>query len=130
MGMLLGVIALFAVLAGGVAVVQAIAMVRVAPASERLASYLPLGWWKFPQLEAKVGPAGLPHLTIYKRAVSVSVVFVIVGLILSGLASNSKAPDAQAASRLFNEQQTVTAMFAPIDQSRVATAPGTTFLES
>ena len=57
MSILLGVIVLFAVLCGIVAVVQAVAMVRAAPAGENLAGFMPLGWWKFSRLEAKAGPA-------------------------------------------------------------------------
>lgn len=86
MSILLGVIALFAILSLIVAAVQAVAIVRLAPAGERLGSYMLLGWWKFGQLERKAGPAAAPHLNIYKRATIAFLVFIVLGVVLSGIA--------------------------------------------
>jgi hypothetical protein len=88
MSVLLGVILLFAVLSLVAAAVQASAMLRLAPAHEQLDSFMPLGWWKFGQLERKAGPAAAPHLLIYKRAVIAFVVFLLLGLALSGWTVN------------------------------------------
>lgn len=126
MSVLLGVISLFAVVSLIAASVQAAAMVRLAPAGERLASFMPLGWWKFRQIESKAGPKASAHASIYKRAVLAFLVFLVLGLILSGwTAGQRQAPatatlDVPAASQFaFNTEI-----------SRVATMPGAPILES
>lgn len=86
MSILLGVILLFAVLTLVVAVMQAVAIVRLAPASEKLAGFMPLGWWKFGQIAQKAGPAAAEPFNIYKRAVIAFLVFLLLGLVLSGIA--------------------------------------------
>ena len=86
MSVLLGVIVLFAVFTLIVSVMQAVAIVRAAPPAENLAGFMPLGWWKFRQLDAKAGPAAAANLVIYKRAVVAFVVFLLLGLVLSGIA--------------------------------------------
>lgn len=128
MSVLLGVIVVFAVLTLIVAVMQAIAIIRVAPAGENLAGFMPLGWWKFNQIEAKAGAAAAPALNIYKRAVIAFVVFLLMGLILSGWAINrAPAPvSASAEPRLINDPRVIPAEFAlNTDLRRVATMPGT-----
>lgn len=127
MSILLGVIALFAILSLLVAAIQAVAIVRLAPASERLGSYMLLGWWKFGQLEQKAGPAAAEHLAIYKRAAIAFIVFIVLGVALSGWAVNqSPAPaSASAAPRLINDPRIIPAQFAlNTDLRRVATMPG------
>jgi hypothetical protein len=133
MSVLLGVITLFAVLTLAIAVMQAVAMVRVAPASERLASFMPLGWWKFRQLEAKAGPAAAQPLNIYKRAVIAFIVFLLLGLALSSWTINrTPAPDsASAQPELINDPRVIPAEFAfNTDNRRVAIMPGALLLES
>jgi hypothetical protein len=133
MSVLLGVITLFTVLALVVAVMQALAIVRVAPASEKLASFMPLGWWKFRQIEAKAGPAAAEPLNIYKRAVIAFVVFLVLGLILSGWAANqASAPEsASVEPQLINDPWVVPTEFAVnTELSRVAMMPGAPVLES
>lgn len=117
MSVLLGVILLFAALTLVVAVMQAVAIVRLAPASESLAGFMPLGWFKFRQLEQKAGPAAAQPLNIYKRAVVAFLVFLVLGLVLSAWTVN-RTP-AQSADTAFNS-----------DLSRVATMPGALILES
>ncbi|WP_332687221.1 hypothetical protein [Devosia sp.] len=133
MSVLLGVITLFAVFTLVVAVMQAVAIVRVAPASEKLGSFLPLGWWKFRQIEAKAGPAAAQPLTIYKRAVIAFIVFLLLGLFLSSWTIN-QTPAPQSASaepRLINDPRVIPAEFAfNTDNRRVATMPGALLLES
>ena len=127
MSILLGVIVLFAVLCGIVAAVQAVAVVRAAPAGENLAGFMPLGWWKFSQLEAKAGPAAAQQLTIYPRAVIGFVTFVLLGLILSGWTINQTPAPASASAepRLINDPRVIPAQFAfNTDTRRVATMPG------
>lgn len=116
MSVLLGVILLFAVLALIVAVMQAVTIVRVAPVSANLAGFMPLGWWKFRQLEQKAGAAAAQPLNIYKRAVIVFIVFLLLGLVLSGWAVSRTDGTADTA---FNS-----------DLRRVATMPGAPILES
>src|SRR3546814_445840 len=105
MSVLLGVIVLFAVLALVVAVIQAVAIVRAAPAGADLAGFMPLGWWKFSQLEAKAGAAAAPSLIIYKRSVIAFIVFLLLGLFLSGWVSNQTPAPATASAepRLIND---------------------------
>ena len=127
MSILLGVIALFAVLSLAMAIVQAVAIVRLAPASERLGSYMLLGWWKFGQLEQKAGPAAAPHLAIYKRAAIAFIVFIVLGVALSGWAVNQTPAPASASTepRLINDPRVIPAEFAlNTDLRRVAIMPG------
>ena len=127
MSILLGVIALFAILSLVVAAIQAAAIVRLAPSSERLGSYMLLGWWKFSRLEAKAGPAAAQQLNIYKRAVIGFVTFVLLGLILSGWTINQTPAPASASAepRLINDPRVIPAQFAfNADNRRVATMPG------
>ena len=133
MTILLGVIALFAILSLIVAAFQAVAIVRLAPASERLGSYMLLGWWKFGQLEQKAGPAAASHVNIYKRAAIAFLIFIVLGVALSGWAVNqTPAPaSASAESRLINDPRVIPAEFAfNTDTRRVATMPGALMLES
>ena len=127
MSILLGVIALFAILSLVVAAMQAVAIVKVAPPSERLGSYMLLGWWKFGQLEQKAGPAAASHVNIYKRAAIAFLIFIVLGVALSGWAVNqTPAPaSASAESRLINDPRVIPAQFAfNTDTRRVATMPG------
>ena len=127
MSVLLGVVLLFALLSLVLAVVQAVAVARLAPAGERIASFFPLGWWKFRQLEAKAGPAAEGPLSVYKRAVIAFVVFVLLGLILSGWVVN-QAPSNSSASlepARINDWRVIPATFADLtDFRRVAPVPG------
>jgi hypothetical protein len=127
MSILLGVIALFAILSLVVAALQAVAIVRLAPAGERLGSYMLLGWWKFGQLEQKAGPAAAEHIAIYKRATIAFIVFIVLGVALSGWVVNqSPAPaSASAEPRLINDPRVIPAQFAlNTDLRRVAPMPG------
>ena len=133
MNVLLGVVVLFAVMSLIAAAVQAAAIVRLAPAGERLGSYMVLGWWKFGQLEAKAGPAAATHINIYKRAVIAFLVFVVLGVTLSGWAVNQRpsSNSASAEPKLINDPRVIPAEFAVnTDLRRVAIMPGATILES
>lgn len=122
MNALLGVIVLFTVVALAIAIVQAVAIVRLAPASEQIGSFFPLGWWKFGQIEAKAGPQAAGPLAIYKRAVIAFVVFLVLGLILSGFAANRPAP-AESTTAVIQSHPEIPAR-------RVAAMPGAPSLES
>jgi len=129
MTILLGVVALFAILSLIVAVIQAVAIVRVAPASERLGSYMLLGWWKFGQLEAKAGPAAAAYLPIYKRSAIAFLLFVVLGVALSGWAINqtpaTAGGNASTEPRLINDPRVIPAEFAlNTELRRVASMPG------
>lgn len=127
MTILLGVVALFAILSLIVAVIQAVAIVRVAPASEQLGSYMLLGWWKFGQLEAKAGAAAAAYLPIYKRAAIAFLLFVVLGVALSGWAINQTPAtgSASAEPQLINDPRVIPAEFAfNTDLRRVAAMPG------
>ncbi len=122
MSALLGVIVLFTVLALAIAVVQAIAITRLAPASERIGSFFPLGWWKFGQIEAKAGPQAARPLAIYKRAVIAFAIFLVLGLILSGWSANRPA-QAESTTAFVQSNPEIPAR-------RVAAMPGAPSLES
>lgn len=122
MSVLLGVIMLFAILSAVVAVVQAIAITRLAPASEQIASFFPLGWWKFSKLDAKAGPQAAVPLAIYKRAVIAFLIFLVLGLALSGWSANRPAP-AESTTALLQSNPEISAR-------RVAAMPGAPSLES
>jgi hypothetical protein len=130
MSVLLGVIVLFAVMCLVVAVIQAVAILRVAPASEQLGSFMPLGWWKFRQLEAKAGPAAAQPLNIYKRAVIAFCVFLVLGLILSGWTVNQANSAASASTALINDSRVIPAEFAFNTDLRRVAMPGALILES
>ncbi len=128
MSVLLGVILLFAVLALAVAVRQALVIIAMAPASERLAGFMPLGWWKFRQIAEKAGPASAQPLDIYKRAVIAFIVFLLMGVILSGWTVNQRTAPATAA---WTNTTGAAAGFAfNTDLRRAATMPGAPIVES
>lgn len=122
MSILLGVIMLFAILSAVAAVVQAIAITRLAPASEQIGSFFPLGWWKFSKLEAKAGPQAAAPLAIYKRAVIAFVIFLVLGLVLSGWSANRPAPAESTTAFMQSNPE--------IPARRVAAMPGAPSLES
>ena len=126
MSVLLAVILLFAVLSLIVAAVQGAAMVRLAPAGERLGSFMPLGWWKFRQLEGKAGPAAAQPLNIYKRAVIAFLVFVVLGVVLSGWTLNQRP--APSTASITPVSLIDFAIISPV--RRVAPMPGVPLLES
>lgn len=132
MTVLLGVIVLFAVLSGIVAAVQAVAIMRLAGSAGHSWGDFLLGWWKFDALQAKAGPDSVPHLTIYKRAIAAFLVFIVLGLILSGWAANQAPQQASAsAERLIDDPRVIPAQFAfNTDNRRVAFMPGALMLES
>lgn len=133
MSILLGVIVLFAVLSLIVAVMQAVAFMRVAPAGARLGAFMPLGWWKFRQLRAKAGPAAAQPLNVYMRAVIAFLIFIALGLIVSGWTLVQAPGAAMAATkpRPINDWRVIPAEFAQkTDNRRVANMPGALILES
>ncbi|WP_375450900.1 hypothetical protein [uncultured Devosia sp.] len=87
MSILAGVVALFAILALALAVREAMAIARLSPKASGLGNYFVLGWWKFGAIATQADPDAAPHLEIYKRAVIAFLVFVVIGLVLSGIAS-------------------------------------------
>ena len=129
MSVLLGVISLFAMLSLAVAVVQGLALVRLAPAGERLGSFMPLGWWKFRQLATKAGPAAAEPLNIYKRAVIAFLVFLVLGVILSGWTVNQR-PSAPATTALAPTLTDSIDFAFSSDLRRVAMMPGALILRS
>jgi hypothetical protein len=131
MSVLLGVIVLFAVLSWIVAAVQAVAIMRLAGKAGHSWSDFLFGWWKFDALQAKAGPDSAPYLTIYKRAIAAFLLFVVLGLILSGWAANRAPQPASAAAGLINDFRVIPTEFAfNTDNRRVATMPGALMLES
>ena len=130
MTILLGVIALFALVTLLLAVQQGRALVLAAPKSAELGSFMVLGWWKFRQLKAKAGPAAAPMLVIYQRAVIAFLVFVVLGALLSGWTLNRAQPAATAAMFESVAVPTQFALIVEMPARRVAEMPGAQLLES
>jgi hypothetical protein len=91
------------------------------------------GWWRFDRIASWAGLSGEVQAAIYKRAVIGCLVFVILGLILSGWVANRQAPvEINASSAPINDWRVLpAAQFAEqFELRRVAPMPGTTILES
>ncbi|PXA98936.1 hypothetical protein DMC47_06200 [Nostoc sp. 3335mG] len=133
MGILLGVILLFALLSGILAGTQAVAINRIAPVTGADWREWLFGWWRFEKIAARAGLTGEVQAAIYKRAVIACLVFVIVGLILSGWAVNQRgaASSLDAAEVPLNDWRVLPARLAEhFELRRVALMPGNTILES
>ena len=90
MSILLGVIMLFALLSALLAAGQAVAISRMAsPSGANWRDWL-FGWWRFERVTGWAGLRGEVQAAIYKRAVIACLVFVILGLILSGWVVNNR----------------------------------------
>ncbi|UJW86139.1 hypothetical protein [Devosia sp. SL43] len=121
---LAGVIGLFASLSWIVAVIQAIRIVQLTPKGEKMGSYFALGWWKFDQIAAKAGPASVPVLETYKRAVIAFLVFVILGVLLSGWMASQTPPATATTTGLINDPRIIPAEFAFNSEFRRVAMPG------
>ncbi len=86
-GVVIGVLGLFAVFAWGVAVLSAIQIVRLAPAGQRMRAYGQLGWWQFDKIRAVTGGAADPHIRTYQRAFVAFIFCVLAGFVIGGLMS-------------------------------------------
>ena len=133
MSILLGVIMLFALLSGLLAAGQAVAISRIAPASGFGWREWLFGWWRFERIAAHAGLTGEVQAAIYKRAVIACLVFIILGLILSGWVVNQRpvVENGNAAAAPLNDWRVLPARLAEnFEIRRVATMPGATVLES
>ena len=130
MSILLGVVALFAVLSAVIAAGQAVAICRLAPPSGW--RDWAFGWWRFDAIEARAGLSGEVQAAIYKRAVIACIAFVILGLILSGWAANQRpAGTASLAPQKINDWRVLPARYADNLMLRpAAPLPGAALLES
>jgi hypothetical protein len=86
-GVVVGVLGLFAVFAWIVAVVSAVQIVRLAPKGTRVRTYGRLGWWKFDDIRRDIGPAADQHIRTYQRAFIAFIVCVLVSIVIGGLLS-------------------------------------------
>lgn len=130
MSMLLGVILLFAILSGLLAAGQGVAISRLPSAGGPGPREWLFGWWRFDRVSSWAGLAGEVQAAIYKRAVIAFMVFMVLGLILSGWAVNHRAPAAVSAATN-NDWRVLPARLAEnFEIRRVATMPGATVLES
>ena len=135
MQILAAIVALFAILSLAVAIREAIAIVRLSPASTGLRNYFLLGWWKFGELEARIGPDAQPHMMIYKRSAIAFVTFVIIGVVLGGISSNMASRAATVAERdaPTNDLRIIPTQFAfqiPLPAPHAAAMPMTVRQES
>jgi hypothetical protein len=133
MGILLGVIMLFAVLSGLLAAGQAVSISRIPTASGPGWRDWVFSWWRFDRIAGWAGLSGEVQAAIYKRAVIACLVFVILGLILSGWVVNQRqaSTPVSAATPLNDWRVLPAAQFAEqFELRRVAPMPGNTILES
>lgn len=131
MNILLGVLLLFALLSGGVAVMQAVAINRLVPAGAPAWRGWLFSWWRFEAVAARAGLGGETQAAIYKRAVIACLAFVIAGLILSGWVVNARKPDAAAAvDYKINDGRVLPAVAVTINSRSVAKMPDAAVLES
>jgi hypothetical protein len=86
-GVVIGVLGLFAVFAWGLAVISAIQIVRLTPAGQRLRTYGQLGWWQFEKVRAAAGAAVDPHIRTYQRAFIAFIICVLASIVIGGLLS-------------------------------------------
>ena len=131
MAILLGVIALFAILSAAVAVGQAVAISKLSPAGKW--QDWTFGWWRFDAITKRAGLSGEEQAAIYKRAVIACLAFLIAGLLLSGWASSQRnnATTSTASLHKLTDWRALPARFAETNLlRRVATMPGATILES
>ena len=75
--------ALIAFIAWAIAGLCALNVAGLAAKGEKLAAYFDLGRWKFADLEARLGPAVIPHLSRYKRAFLVFLATICALLVVS-----------------------------------------------
>lgn len=132
MAFLLAAVSLFALLSGGIAAGQAVALTRQAATGGPTWRDWAFGWWRFDAIAARAGLAGEEQVAIYKRSVIACVVFVVLGLILSGWVTNQQTPVSAAVSAApINDWRVLPARLAEhFELRRVAPMPGVTMLES
>jgi len=132
MSILLGVIMLFALLSALLAAGQAVSISRLAAAGGPSWRDWLFGWWRFERIAAWAGLSGEVQAAVYKRAVIACLIFLILGLILSGWAVQREAAAPVAVSVPINDWRVLpAAQFAEqFEIRRVAPMPGTTILES
>lgn len=132
MSILLAVIMLFALLSGGLAAGQAIAISRMATVSGPTFKDWLFGWWRFERISGWAGLSGEVQAAIYKRAIVACLVFVILGMILSGWVVNQRgAAGGVPTAAAITDWRVLPADFAEqFELRRVAPMPGDTILES
>ncbi|KKB78104.1 hypothetical protein VW35_13465 [Devosia soli] len=131
MGILLGVILLFALLSGALAAGQAMAISRLASASGPSWRDWLFGWWRFERISGWAGLTGEVQAAIYRRAVIACLVFIIFGLILSGWVVNQRGETAEVGAVSLNDWRVLPAHLAEhSDIRRAADVPGALILES
>ena len=84
---LLGVLGTLAVFSWIIALISAIRVVGLAPKGQKLGVYGKLGWWKFDDIRAIVGPSGDQHIQTYQRAFVAFIACVLISIVGGGLLS-------------------------------------------
>ncbi len=90
---LLSAIFAVAVAAWCVAVYSAWQVTNLSPSGQKLSNYFALGWWRFAELESRIGPEVRPILIRYRNAFFVFFACVLAAAlagVLAGNASNSQ----------------------------------------
>jgi hypothetical protein len=86
-GILLGVLGTLALFSWVVALISAIRVVSLAPKGKKFSVYGKLGWWKFDDIRALIGPTVEPHIRTYQRAFVAFIACVIISIVGGGLLS-------------------------------------------
>jgi hypothetical protein len=87
---LLSAIFAVAVAAWCVAVYSAWQVTNLSPSGQRVSNYLALGWWRFAELENRIGPEVRPVLNRYRNAFFVFFACVLGTALAGVLAGNAQ----------------------------------------
>jgi len=90
---LLNAIFAIAVAAWAVAVYSAWQVANLSPSGQKISNYFALGWWRFADLESRIGPQARPVLKRYRTAFFVFFACVLAAAlagVLVGIASNAQ----------------------------------------
>ena len=91
-GIILSVVAVLAVFSWIIVAISVVRILMLAPKGKKVAVYGNLGWGKFDDIRAIVGPAADPHIRAMKRAGIAFVACVLIGMglgaILGALSQN------------------------------------------
>jgi len=87
---LLSVIFAIAVAAWCVAVYSAWQVTNLSPEGQKLRNYFALGWWRFAEIERRIGPDVRPILNRYRNAFLVFFACVLGAALAGVLAGNAQ----------------------------------------
>lgn len=84
-GIVIAILALFAVVAWVIAAIAAVQVIGMSPKGQKFRNYGRLGWWRFAELEAQLGAGVSTYLRTYQRAFIAFIVCILAATAVSGL---------------------------------------------